>query len=293
MFSAIVPLKRKPSCGTTPSWRRSEACVTSRRSWPSTSTAPRRRVVEARDELGDRRLAGAGRADERDGLARRDLQRQVLQRPHRVLAGAVGEADVAQLDLAAQAAELDRVGRVDEVGLLVEQVEDLVERGHAGLVGRVELRELLDRVEEEVQRRDEGDDDAGRDVALDRLHAAVEQDPDGRDRAEQLDAREVRGVEVDRRHVHLAVALVELAEARDVARLLAEGAHDADPRQRLLQVGGDRADRLARARVGVGRGDPEGQRGERHDREDEERQQRELDVEQRRMTIVPISVSVL
>ena len=45
-----------------------------------------RRVVEARDELGDRRLAGAGRADERDGLARRDLQREVLQRPHRVLA---------------------------------------------------------------------------------------------------------------------------------------------------------------------------------------------------------------
>jgi hypothetical protein len=34
--------------------------------------AARRRVVEARDELGERRLARAGRADERDGLARRD-----------------------------------------------------------------------------------------------------------------------------------------------------------------------------------------------------------------------------
>ena len=40
MFSPIVPLNRKPSCGTMPSWRRSDACVTSRRSWPSTSTAP-------------------------------------------------------------------------------------------------------------------------------------------------------------------------------------------------------------------------------------------------------------
>ena len=120
---------------------------------------------------------------------------------------------------------------------------------------------------------------AGRDVAVDRLQAAVEQDPDRRERAEQLDRREVRRVEVDGRHVDVAVALVERAEARDVARLLAEGAHDADPRQRLLQVGRDRADRLARARVGVGRGDPEGQRRERHDREDEERQQRELDVE--------------
>jgi hypothetical protein len=39
-------------------------------------------------------------------------------------------------------------GGVDEVGLLVEQLEDLVQRGHARLVLRVELRELLDRVEE-------------------------------------------------------------------------------------------------------------------------------------------------
>ena len=41
------------------------------------------------------------------------------------------------------------------------------------------------------------------------------------------------------------------AKRREVARLLPERAHDADARQRLLQVGGDRADRLARARVRV------------------------------------------
>ena len=53
-----------------------------------------------------------------------------------------------------------------------------------------------------------------------------------------------------------------------VARLLAERAHDADARQRLLQVGGDRADRLARAPVGVGRGDPEDERPDGQHRED-------------------------
>ena len=39
---ATVPAKRKPSCGTIPSWRRSEACVTSRRSWPSIVIRPSR-----------------------------------------------------------------------------------------------------------------------------------------------------------------------------------------------------------------------------------------------------------
>ena len=168
---------------------------------------------------------------------------------------------------------------VDEVGLLVEQLEDLVERGHARLVGRVQLRELLDRVEEVVQRRHECDEHADRHVALDRLDAAVEQDPGGGQRRQQLDTGEVGGVEVDRRHVRLAVLLVEVGEHLLVPRLLSERAHDADARQRLLQVAGDRGDLLARDPVGVGRDDPEHERRDPQHREDQERQQRELGVE--------------
>ena len=55
------PSNRNGSCGTTPSWPRSDSSVTSRRSWPSIRTRPSVRVVEAGDELGDRRLARAGR----------------------------------------------------------------------------------------------------------------------------------------------------------------------------------------------------------------------------------------
>jgi hypothetical protein len=40
MFSATVPAKRNPSCGTMPSWRRSESCVTSFRSTPSIVIRP-------------------------------------------------------------------------------------------------------------------------------------------------------------------------------------------------------------------------------------------------------------
>ena len=97
--------------------------------------------------------------------------------------------------------------------------------------------------------------------------------------AHQLDAREVRGVEVDRLHVRAAVLLVELLEAPQVARLLRERAHDADARERLLQVAGDRGDLLARGAVGVGGDDPEEQRREPEDREHRVGDQRELGVE--------------
>ena len=71
MLSATVPAKRKPSCGTIPSWRRSDSWRTSRRSVPSIRDRALGRVVEAREQLRDRRLAGARVADERDGRAGR------------------------------------------------------------------------------------------------------------------------------------------------------------------------------------------------------------------------------
>ena len=59
---------------------------------------------------------------------------------------------------------------------LVEQLEDLVERRHARLIGGVELRELLDRVEEVVQRSRRRRRARRSYVAVDRLVAAVQQD---------------------------------------------------------------------------------------------------------------------
>ena len=99
-------------------------------------------------------------------------------------------------------------------------------------------------------------------VPVDHLEAADQQDPDGHERGQQLDAGEVGGVEVDGRHVRVAVGRVEVGEAADVALLLAERAHDADPRQRLLQVAGDRA-RSARACGGTRRRRRSGRRARR------------------------------
>ena len=66
MFSRTVAEKRNGSCETTPIARRSELSVTSRTSTPSRTTRPPRHVVEARHERGERRLARARVADQRD-----------------------------------------------------------------------------------------------------------------------------------------------------------------------------------------------------------------------------------
>ena len=75
-----------------------------------------------------------------------------------------------------------RVGPIPHVGRRVEQAEDLLQRGRALLIRRVQVRELLDRVEEALQVADEGDEHADRDVAVDRLIAAIEQYHGGRHR---------------------------------------------------------------------------------------------------------------
>ena len=169
MLSPIVPLNRNASCGTMPICERSERARDVAQVVAVDEHAAVGRVVEARDELGERRLARAGRADEGDGLAGRHDQR----RRRRARASArprcgSGTRRPRSAISPRMRGEVARVGRVDELGLLVEQLEDLVERRHAGLVGRVDLRELADRVEEAVERGDEADEHADLDVAVDR-----------------------------------------------------------------------------------------------------------------------------
>ena len=70
---------------------------------PSTSTAPGGRVVEAADQLHDGRLAGAGLAHQRHGLARGDGQVDAVEG---LVADGVGVAEVhvVEADLARRGA---------------------------------------------------------------------------------------------------------------------------------------------------------------------------------------------
>jgi hypothetical protein len=108
-------------------------------------------VVEAGEQFRDRRLACARAPDERDGRPRRDLEVEVVEHVREV---AVAEAHVLEVDTPLDRRELAGVGGVDDLGLLVEYREDPVERRRRREEGVVELRELLDGVEEvrEVER---------------------------------------------------------------------------------------------------------------------------------------------
>ena len=88
-------------------------------------TAPRGDVVEARQQVEDRGLAGAGGADERDRFAGLDGEAHAVER-RRV---AIGEGDVVELDAAVRDGERLCAGAVDDGGRLVEQAEDARERG--------------------------------------------------------------------------------------------------------------------------------------------------------------------
>ena len=131
------------------------------------------RVVEAREQPGDRRLAAAGAADERDRLARRQVQVEVLE--HRP-GLAVAEGDVAQLHLAARLDEVDGAGPVDDLGLGVEDLVDAAGRRRRPLGEHQHEPERAERRLEEHDVGAEGDERADGDLAVDGQQAAVEED---------------------------------------------------------------------------------------------------------------------
>ena len=209
MFSATVPAKRKPSCGTIPSWRRSDSCVRVTQVAAVDEDRTVGRVVEAREQLGDRRLAGARMADERDGRAGRDVEVDPVQH---LAAGGVAETDAVEPDVAEQPRQLAGVSGVGHLRLLDEHLHDLVEGGDRREEGAVELRELLHRIEEARRVAEERGQHAVAGLRREDEVGAVAEDDRGRERREEVDEREVEGVLDDGLLVAAPVGLADEAE---------------------------------------------------------------------------------
>ena len=171
MFSATVPENRKASCGTMPICERSELLATSRRSWPSTSTRAGGRVVEARDSLAIVDLpapVAPTSATVCPGGICRSMSRRARALPSAsstvgcpaasragavARCGVVGEGDVVEVDLAARCARArSRRGGRSRSGCTSSSWKIFSSAAMPGLVGGVELRELLDRFEQVRQR---------------------------------------------------------------------------------------------------------------------------------------------
>ena len=131
-------------------------------------------VVEAREQAGRRALAGAGAADERDGLARREVQVEVVQH-----VGAVGvvERHVVEVHVTDAVDEVDRAGAVDDRRLLVEHLVDAPGRRRGTLAHHHHHAELPERRLEHQHVGVEGDDVADGGLAVDREVAAVQRAP--------------------------------------------------------------------------------------------------------------------
>src|ERR1700740_124560 len=99
MFSSVVPVKRNGSCSTMPLVLPRLSRLTSRTSWPPTSTGPAPQpaaladLVEAPHKRDDAGLARAGRPHQGHDLPRPHLQGDVLQ--HRA-GRIVAEGDMVQ-----------------------------------------------------------------------------------------------------------------------------------------------------------------------------------------------------
>ena len=139
---------------------------------PVDGDRPGRDVVQARHEAGEDGLARPGGADDRDGLARGQVEVDVVQD----VVPAVGEPE-------ADAAEPQRPPRVDQLqaavghaGLGVEHLGDPVGGGHRLLGHREQEAQRGDRPHEREHQRDEGDQRAHGQPALaggDRAEAAA------------------------------------------------------------------------------------------------------------------------
>ncbi len=194
--------------------------------------------------------------------------------------GPVAEADALEVNTTLD--PLQRVGprRVDHLRLLVEHADDLVERGDRGEERVVELRELLDRIEEVREVEREREQGAGGHVAVVDEPPAVAEDDRRCRRAEQVDGREVDRVQDGRLVVRGPVTVVDAVEGALLHRLARERLDDAHAGDVLRERGGDEAEPLADAAVGAVRAAPEPGRDERHRDQDGQRREREPDVEE-------------
>ena len=95
-------------------------------------------VIEAGDQVDERGFARAGRPDNRDDLARRDVQTDVVQ--HGMI-GIVAECDALELHRARHLPDSDGVWRVRDFGARIQRLEHALDRRARPLHLHVEVHD--------------------------------------------------------------------------------------------------------------------------------------------------------
>jgi hypothetical protein len=201
-----------------------------------------RRVVEARQQLDQRGLARAGRADERHRGARLDHEVDVVEDLLGLLG--VAERDVVELHPAAALGQLGCVGRGGQARRAVEHLEQPRARRRRALGQPERDPELAHRPDQHQQVGVEGGEVAQRQRPVHHLAPADEQDDGQAEVRQEADERVVEGAQPRGRHVLVEHARDRAAEAAHLALLGGEGLDHAHAGDVLLDVGRQLGDPL-------------------------------------------------
>ena len=232
-------------------------------------------VVQTSEEAGDGALARAGGADERERLARRDVQVEPVE--HEAVA-LVAEADAVEPDVALRV-ELDRMARLAQLRLGLEHLRDPAARGERLLQRRHALAEHAQRPDEHHHVSVEGDERADGEIAVDHAAAADPEHGGDPEQRQHLEHRDEDRVEPREREGAVHDLDAAAAEARGQRVAGAEPLDDADPADGLLDERrrlGPAGLQLAGALVVLARVEP---RADGHERHRDQHHQREPPVE--------------
>lgn len=184
-------------------------------------------------------LPAAARAHQRQGLAGGDVERHLGQRQGRRTGVAEGHA--LELDLTAGPADPAGVGGFDDLGTLVQQLDDPFRGGRGGVEGVPEAGQVADRAVELADQGQEDQQSAQRELALRQLPGAQAHDGETTGHLDELDHRPVDGTDACRGHRGLepadvlaleaallpALPVVRLDQGHVPQRLLGDGAQGA------------------------------------------------------------------
>ena len=235
-------------------------------------------VVEPGDERGQRRLAAAGRADQRHRAARLDRQVDVGQHRPALL---VGEGDAVEPDQSRAVGQRPGVRQLDDVALHVQHLEDPLAGGHRPLVLADPHADHPQRHDQQQQVGVDGEEVAQRQIALDHLVAADQQHSGDRQAGQGRHRRHVAGLQPGGPDALPEDPLGAAAEAGGLVLLLGERLDHPHADHVLLGLGGHIGHPLLHL-LEDGVADPRVAVGHHHQhRGDGDRDQHQLDVQQR------------
>ena len=176
-------------------------------------------IVEAGEQLSDGRFPGPGAADQSDGLAHIDVQRQPAQNG---TPGHVTEADVVEVHVGRGRSERHRARPVGDAGLGVDDLEHPDHAGPSFLAGGHQRSQCADRADQLKQIRGERHERAQGDGALDGEPPAQREHPNLAERRNGLQGRVVPGHQPHRAHPRGVEQSAGPFQPADLLVLLAE-----------------------------------------------------------------------